>query len=158
MTPLSRSSNSPRYLAPATIEARSSASSRFPLSPSGTSPSTMRRASPSAMAVLPTPGSPTSTGLFLVRRERIWITRRISSSRPMTGSSLPARASSVRSLVYFSSVRYWLSASGLLTRAPPRSSFKASLIRAGVAPPERSASPQAPFSAAAASSRCSVET
>ena len=44
------------------------------------------------MAVLPTPGSPISTGLFLVLRERIWIVRRISSSRPMTGSSLPLRA------------------------------------------------------------------
>ena len=45
------------------------------------------------MAVLPTPGSPMSTGLFLVRRLSTWMTRRISSSRPMTGSSLPARAS-----------------------------------------------------------------
>ena len=34
---------------------------------SGTSPSTMRRASPSTMAVFPTPGSPMSTGLFFVR-------------------------------------------------------------------------------------------
>ena len=41
------------------------------------------------MAVLPTPGSPMSTGLFLVRRESTWMTRRISSSRPMTGSILP---------------------------------------------------------------------
>ena len=41
------------------------------------------------MAVLPTPGSPMSTGLFLVRRDSTWMTRRISSSRPMTGSSLP---------------------------------------------------------------------
>ena len=49
------------------------------------------------MAVLPTPGSPISTGLFLVRRERTWMTRRISSSRPMTGSSLPCAASLVRS-------------------------------------------------------------
>ena len=30
------------------------------------------------MAVLPTPGSPISTGLFLVRRARIWMTRSIS--------------------------------------------------------------------------------
>jgi hypothetical protein len=30
----------------------------------------IRWASPSAMAVLPTPGSPIKTGLFLVRRER----------------------------------------------------------------------------------------
>ncbi len=45
------------------------------------------------MAVLPTPGSPISTGLFLVRRDSTWMVRRISSSRPITGSSLPVRAS-----------------------------------------------------------------
>ena len=60
---------------------------------SGTSPLTIRWARPSAMAVLPTPGSPISAGLFLSRRDRIWMTRSISFSRPMTGSSLPARAS-----------------------------------------------------------------
>ena len=48
------------------------------------------------MAVLPTPGSPISAGLFLVFRPRIWMTRSISFSRPMTGSSLPAREASVR--------------------------------------------------------------
>ena len=48
------------------------------------------------MAVLPTPGSPISTGLFLVLRERTCMTRRTSSSRPMTGSSFPLRAWSVR--------------------------------------------------------------
>jgi hypothetical protein len=37
----------------------------------------MRSASPSTIAVLPTPGSPMRTGLFLVRRERTWIVRRI---------------------------------------------------------------------------------
>ena len=91
-TALSRSSNSPRYLAPATSAPMSRVTTRLPLSPSGTSPRTMRWARPSTMAVLPTPGAPMSTGLFLVRRERIWITRRISSSRPMTGSSLPCWA------------------------------------------------------------------
>jgi hypothetical protein len=50
---------------------------------------TMRCARPSAIAVLPTPGSPISTGLFFVRRESTWIVRRISSSRPITGSSFP---------------------------------------------------------------------
>ena len=39
------------------------------LSHSGTSPRTMRCARPSTMAVLPTPGSPISTGLFLVLRD-----------------------------------------------------------------------------------------
>ena len=67
----------------------SSAQTRFPLSPSGTSPATIRWASPSTIAVLPTPGSPMRTGLFFVRRESTWMTRRISSSRPMTGSSFP---------------------------------------------------------------------
>ena len=68
---------------------------------SGTSPWMMRRARPSTMAVFPTPGSPIRTGLFFVRRESTWTTRRISSSRPMTGSSLPLRARSVRSFAVF---------------------------------------------------------
>ena len=48
------------------------------------------------MAVLPTPGSPMSTGLFLVRRDSTCMTRSISFSRPTTGSSLCSRASAVR--------------------------------------------------------------
>ena len=102
-TALSRSSNSPRYLAPAISAPMSRVTMRLPFSPSGTSPRTIRWASPSTIAVLPTPGEPISTGLFFVRRERIWITRRISSSRPMTGSSLPCWARAVRSRPYFSS-------------------------------------------------------
>ena len=96
-TAFNRSSNSPRYLAPASSEPMSSDHTRRSFSPSGTSRATMRCASPSAIAVLPTPGSPIRTGLFFVRRLRIWITRRISSSRPITGSSLPSSAASVRS-------------------------------------------------------------
>jgi len=42
---------------------------RLRLSDSGTSPAAIRCAMPSTMAVLPTPGSPMMTGLFLVRRE-----------------------------------------------------------------------------------------
>ncbi len=53
---------------------------------SGTLPSLILLAKPSIIAVLPTPGSPTNTGLFLVRRDKILITRSISRSRPMTGS------------------------------------------------------------------------
>ena len=100
-TPFSRSSNSPRYFAPAIKAPMSSDKSLRPFRLSGTSPLAMRSASPSAMAVLPTPGSPMRTGLFFVRRARIWMVRRISSSRPMTGSSLPARATSVRSRANF---------------------------------------------------------
>jgi hypothetical protein len=100
-TDFSRSSNSPRYFAPAISDPMSSAISFLSCRLSGTSPLTMRSARPSAMAVLPTPGSPISTGLFLVRRESTCTVRRISSSRPITGSSLPSRAASVRSRAYF---------------------------------------------------------
>ncbi|SKU61721.1 Uncharacterised protein [Mycobacteroides abscessus subsp. abscessus] len=63
---------------------------------SGTSPCTIAWARPSTTAVLPTPGSPISTGLFLVRRLSTCMTRSISFSRPMTGSSLPSMAAAVR--------------------------------------------------------------
>ncbi len=46
-----------------------------------------RRSAPSAMAVLPTPGSPSRIGLFLERRARIWMTRATSLSRPVTCSA-----------------------------------------------------------------------
>src|SRR3984885_6079775 len=96
-TALRRSSNSPRNFAPAMREPISSEIMRLSFKPSGTSRRTMRCANPSTTAVLPTPGSPMRTGLFLVRRESTWITRRISSSRPITGSSFPCSAISVRS-------------------------------------------------------------
>ena len=101
---LSRSSNSPRYLVPATSDPMSRVSTRLFSSVSGTSPATIRWARPSAIAVLPTPGSPIRAGLFFVRRDRIWMTRSISFSRPMTGSSLPARAASVRLIPSWSTV------------------------------------------------------
>ena len=107
---LRRSSNSPRNFAPAIMAPISMAMTFLFLSDSGTSPLTMRRAKPSTMAVLPTPGSPMSTGLFLVRRESTCMVRRISSSRPMTGSILPRWASSVRSRPYF--CRAWYFSSG----------------------------------------------
>jgi len=87
-TALSRSSNSPRNLVPAISAPMSRATSLRRLSDSGTSPEKIRWANPSTMAVLPTPGSPIRTGLFFVRRLRIWTTRRISASRPITGSIL----------------------------------------------------------------------
>ena len=96
-TALRRSSNSPRYFAPAIRAPRSRARSFLSLRLSGTSPLTIRWARPSTMAVLPTPGSPIRTGLFLVRLDSTWMVRRISSSRPMTGSTLPSRAAWVRS-------------------------------------------------------------
>ena len=98
-----RSSNSPLYLLPATIPERSSTTTRLFFTVSGTTPDTIRCARPSAIAVLPTPGSPTRQGLFLVRRLRIWIIRAISRSLPTTGSSFPSAAIAVRSRLYWSS-------------------------------------------------------
>ena len=80
------------------------------------------------MAVLPTPGSPIRTGLFFVRRERIWITRRISSSRPITGSRRPARADSVRSRVNSSRALPFLPLSFAEETVPAGAAFGASLI------------------------------
>ena len=77
------------------------------------------------MAVLPTPGSPMSTGLFFVLRERMRVTARISESRPMTGSSLFWRAISTRSTPYFLSASYWDSGESVVTRWLPRTSLRA---------------------------------
>ena len=77
------------------------------------------------MAVLPTPASPMRTGLFLVRRDRMRTTRRISSSRPMTGSSLPSLASLMRSREYLERASTVSSGLALVTWEPPRSSSMA---------------------------------
>ena len=106
----------------------------FPTSEVGTSPSTIRRAKPSTTAVFPTPGSPIRTGLFLVRRERTWIVRRTSSSRPITGSILPSRASAVRSRPYLLSAWKVPSGSCVFTRALPFVSNRAWSNNSPVAP------------------------
>mmetsp|Transcript_6473 Transcript_6473/g.8931 ORF Transcript_6473/g.8931 Transcript_6473/m.8931 type:complete len:201 (+) Transcript_6473:2098-2700(+) len=100
-TPLNLSSNSPRCIAPAISNPKSKVSTRLPLKVSGTSPLLIRCAKPSTIAVLPTPGSPIKTGLFLVRRDNISIALRVSVSRPTTGSNFPSFAIWVRSTVYF---------------------------------------------------------
>ena len=119
----------------------------------------MRWARPSTIAVLPTPGSPISTGLFLVRRVRTWMTRRISSSRPMTGSSLPSSARSVRSTPNFSSA--WNLSSGVLVgdavarRGPRRSACEQRVLgRAGARSARRPGRRSRPARAAGARSRC----
>ena len=88
-TAFNRSSNSPRNLAPAINAPMSNEKIVLSFKFSGTSFRTIRCANPSTIAVLPTPGSPINTGLFLVLRDKIRITSRISSSRPMIGSIFP---------------------------------------------------------------------
>ena len=71
ITAFSRSSNSPLNFAPAISEPISKAKICLSFKFSGMSPSIILCAKPSAIAVLPVPGSPTRIGLFLVRRDKI---------------------------------------------------------------------------------------
>uniref|UniRef100_A0A0A9VQ68 Uncharacterized protein n=1 Tax=Arundo donax TaxID=35708 RepID=A0A0A9VQ68_ARUDO len=64
-------SNSPLSFVPAISRPTSSDIIRFATRKMGTSPFAIRRASPSAIAVLPTPASPKRIGLFFVRRHII---------------------------------------------------------------------------------------
>ena len=90
------SSKLPRYCVPASSPEISIEMISLFLIAAGTSPFTMACAKPSTTAVLPTPASPTRTGLFLVRRAKISQASWISLLRPITGSNLPSRASSVK--------------------------------------------------------------
>ena len=154
----SRSSNSPRYLAPAMRAPMSSAISFLFFRLSGTSPLTMRSARPSAMAVLPTPGSPMRTGLFFVRRLSTCIARRISSSRPMIGSILPSRAASVRSRAYFFRASIVSSDEAESAVRPLRTSLIAVFSPWAVTAPAVSASLARVFTSASAVSRRSTGT
>ena len=92
-----RSSNCPRYWVPAVSAPIASSTIRRPRSTGGTRACAMRQASPSTIAVLPVPASPSSSGLdFCVRARTITICL-ISASRPMASPSLPLRARAVRS-------------------------------------------------------------
>ena len=68
----------------------------LPCNISGTSFSIILFARPSAIAVLPTPASPTNKGLFFLRRQSICTTRSTSSSRPINGSIFPSAALAFR--------------------------------------------------------------
>ncbi|MNX23100.1 hypothetical protein D3C86_530920 [compost metagenome] len=92
------SSNCPLYFVPATKLARSRVTTRLWKRIRDTFFWIMRRASPSAIADLPTPGSPIRSGLFFFLRLKICDTRSISFSRPTTGSNFPSSAISVKSL------------------------------------------------------------
>ena len=97
ITAFMRSSNWPRYFVPATNEATSRVTMRLLKSTRDTFFSMMRKARPSAMALLPTPGSPMRMGLFFFRRLKIWDTRSISFWRPTIGSKRPSSAIFVKS-------------------------------------------------------------
>ena len=90
-------SNSPWDAELERIDVRSSSRIRLP-GRNSTLPSYALWAREKMTEVLPTPGSPTRTGVFLLRRDSSWTTSRISRSRPMTTGRSPLLAFSVRSM------------------------------------------------------------
>ena len=124
-TAFNLSSNSPLYLAPATKEPISSENIVHSFKLSGTSPLTILKAKPSAIAVLPTPGSPIKHGLFFVFLDKILITFLISSSLPITGSSFWSLAICVKSCPYFFKTLYVSSGLSDVTLVFPLTSDKA---------------------------------
>ena len=95
------SSKSPLYFAPATIPDISKSIILLFFKFSGTSPAMIFSASPSTIAVFPTPGSPTKHGLFLFLLEIICIILSISFSLPIIVSYLPSSAFAVISSPYW---------------------------------------------------------
>ena len=95
---LMRSSNCPRYFVPATMPVMSRFTTRLPKSTGDVCLLAIICARPSTIALLPTPGSPMSMGLFFFLRHSISTTRCISFALPTTGSSFPSRAACVRSV------------------------------------------------------------
>ena len=98
ITFLIRSSNSPRYLEPATMPDRSSVITRLSAMTSGTFPDAIIWANPSATAVFPTPGSPMRQGYSWCGGLRSGLPAGSHFSRPITGSSFPSAAIFVRFL------------------------------------------------------------
>ena len=101
-TYLIRSSKSPLYFDPATIAPISTDQISLSASNFGTSLSTIFLARPSAIAVLPTPASPTIITLFLRLRASVSCNANTSSSRPINGSILLSSASLLRFTHHFS--------------------------------------------------------
>ena len=93
-----RSSNWPLYFVPATKLAKSKETILLSKRIRDTFLLMILSASPSAIADLPTPGSPINIGLFFLRLLRICDTRSISFRRPTTGSNFPVSAKKVKSL------------------------------------------------------------
>jgi len=93
----------------------------------------------------------------LVRRCNTCTVRRISSSRPITGSSLPCSARSVRSIVYFSSAWRCSSAFGSVTLSPPRTSSIARSMAPFTTPASLSSVASGPLSSSAARMNSSLE-
>ena len=101
ITDFRRSSKSPRYLVPANKDPMSSEYIVVSVNISGVSPEIIFTANPSAIAVLPTPGSPTKIGLFFRLRHKICIHLSTSWPRPIKGSIFPSLAWWFKSTQYF---------------------------------------------------------
>ena len=99
ITSFRRFSKSPRNCVPATMVPMSIMNILLPRRRSGTSPLLMRAARPYTRAVLPTPASPTCSGLFLSLRHNTCMVRSSSRSLPIRG--LWRSTTSLRQVTYF---------------------------------------------------------
>ena len=95
---LNRASKSPLNRVPAKRAPKSREKISALLRSRGTSPARILCANPSARAVLPTPVSPTNSGLFFLLRASICTALSISLFRPTRGSKIPSEAWAVRLL------------------------------------------------------------
>ena len=98
-TSLNLSSKSPLYLDPASILPISRLYTSYSFKNSGTLLFTIFHAKPSAIAVLPTPGSPTIRTLFLLLLPKARAILSNSSDLPITGSTFSFCTSSLRFVV-----------------------------------------------------------
>ncbi len=98
-----RSSNSPRYLLPATIPDRSKDHNPLILHRFRNHAGDDLLGKPFHNGSLAHTSALHQARVVLGRRERIWIRRLICSSLPITGSSFPSAASAVKSRLYWSS-------------------------------------------------------
>jgi len=113
ITAFNLSSNSHLYFAHAKSVHISSVITLLFIRLSGTSLFTIFRAIHSTIAVLPTHGSQTKTGLFFVLLDNISRVLLISSSLPITGSIFQFLANSIKSIPYF--LREFILLSGSLS-------------------------------------------
>ena len=98
------SSNWPLYLVPATKDAKSNVTTLLLWRILETFFWVILSAKASAIAVLPTPGSPIRIGLFFFLLVKIWATLSISFSLPITASSLLCSANFVKSFPKLSKI------------------------------------------------------
>jgi hypothetical protein len=157
-TAFRRSSNSPRNFAPAISAPMSSETTSLFFQPFGHVAAHDALREPSTMAVLPTPGSPISTGLFFVRRKTLesrgeFLRRGRSPDRACPFGELRSDRGRISP-----ALRRWLPDSAWSRADDPRTSSRAFIKRSRSSQTRAISCRRRPGSSATASNKCSMET